>query len=569
MKNVVLVLLLALPAASGGAWWRIQSSPFEVYTDAGENAGRQVLVRLLEMRRIFRKQWPESPQPIRVLLFASAVDYAALKPAAPARAFFQSGAERDYIIAQAGDSTTLRAAGHEYVHAVIHHTSVRLPRWLEEGLADFFSTAEIRKNSGHIGEPVQEHLGILQNFPWLDAEQLAAVTASSPEYRDAERAGVFYAESWALVHMLMLEAGWRGGMSGFLSRMADGEEVEAAFEAAFPKSMNGAVGDLAAYVRRRRFASEDLELDAAPVAAALPKAERLAGPEGQVTSAEVALLSGRPELAEGLYQSLARDYPDSPASSTGLATLALQRSDYETARRHLARAIELGARDASTYVEYAMLVRDTKGSRADVRKYLEQAIAANPRHPEAQFLLGLMDAADKHSDAAIQHYKIAVDVLPRQSSFWHALAMAYLEAGQRPAARNAARNALDSAALPHEREAAEAAVALTETEPAKQPGPRRAGSGVNVVIPESWKGRKPDHRLTGKLVLVECRPEGVRFHVEGESAKVVLTATHPNDIELRNFPSASREFPCGPQKNLPVIAEYSNDNDLIALEFIR
>ena len=566
MKRFLLALALALPAAAGGPWWRVRSSQFEVYTDAGETAGRHVLDRLLEMRRIFRKEWPDSAQPIRVLLFASEADYSALKPADPARAFFQSGSERDYIVARAGTADTARAASHEYVHAVLHHTSVTLPRWLEEGLADFFSTAEIRKNAGHIGEPVREHVVVLERAKWLDAPALAAVTVASPEYKDARRAGVFYAESWALVHMLMLEPGWRGGLAGFLARLADGEEPDEAFEAAFAKTMAEAVRDATGYVRRGRLPTEELALDAEP-AAAPATSEQLPDQEGRLVPAEVALLAGRPDYAEQLYQSLARDFPNSPASATGLATLALQRSDYDTARRQLARAIELGARDAPTYLEYAMLIRDTNGSRAEVRKYLEQAVAANPRHPEAQFLLGLMDASDKDFDAAIRHYRAAVDVLPRQSSFWHALAMAYVEIGQRPAAREAARHALETAALPHEREMAEAALSLAAA-PLANPA-ARAGGGVNVVVPESWKGRKPDHRMQGKLVEVECRPDGVRFHIEGDSEKVVLTASQPNDIELRNFPAANKEFRCGAQKDLRVVAEYSSDNDLISLELLR
>ena len=38
---------------------------------------------------------------------------------------------------------------------------------------------------------------------WLTLEQLLTVTHDSPLYNEGERRSLFYAQSWALVHMLM------------------------------------------------------------------------------------------------------------------------------------------------------------------------------------------------------------------------------------------------------------------------------------------------------------------------------------------------------------------------------
>jgi tetratricopeptide (TPR) repeat protein len=555
-----ILMMLATATLAHGSWWRVAGGGFEVYTDASESAGVKVLERLREMQRIFQQQWPESRQPIRVLALRSEADYDAIKPGATARAFFQSGGERDYIVLLAGDPDTLRAACHEYVHAVVHHTTVALPRWLEEGLADFYSTAAVRRDQAHIGEPIAEHLSVLARLPWIDAGRLAAAGKESAEYNRPDRAGLFYAQSWALVHMLMLRPPWRDRMPQFLEKMVGGEPQETAFRGAFGKTMTEAVDELAGYLGQRKLQAGVLPLPAATTEAA--HAERLSGPEGGLIAGEVALLGGLQSRAAEIYEKLAREFPDSPVAATGLATLRLQKDDYEGAKAMLTRALELGARDASTYLEYAMLLRDTGAPREQVRLYLERSVDANPQLAEAQFLLGLLDAAEKRLPEAIARYEAATRAAPRQSSFWHALAMTYWEAGKHGEARQAAQRAVDSAARPHEREAAQAALNLTSRDSRaaiiKKPA---------VVTPERWKPRQADHRLSGKLVLVECGEDGPRLHIEGTSEKVVLTAKRPTEIELRNAPSASLEFSCGPQ-NKSVIAGYTEDHDLVTLEFV-
>jgi Flp pilus assembly protein TadD len=561
--KTALLLFLAVPL-SGGNWLRIQSVPSEVFTDGPESEARQVAARLQEMRRILGKQWAESPLPVRVLVLSSSADYAALSPSETARAFFQSGPERDYIITHSGQSDTLRAVSHEYVHVVLHHASVSLPLWVEEGLADFFSTATVKKGIAELGAPIDGHVSVLQRAAWLDAPTLEAVNRKSPEYNDRRGVTVFYAESWALVHMLMSDPAGSGGVPSFLNRLAQGEDQDTAFEASFQRSLKDALMALHSYVEQGRFAPLEMELSGPAVG--IPGAESVSGPEGRLVAAEVATLGGRPEVAERMYKQIAAAYPASPAAASGLAALAMQSSDYQAARTHLARAIELGAHDASTYFEYAMLTRDTGGSHDVVAAYLKKAAAANPHHPETQFLLGQIAASEGRWDEAIGHYRKATEVLPRQSSFWHALAMACLTSGKRDDAREAARKALDSAVLPHEREMAEAVLKLVSSQPAA-PAARTGGA---VIVPESWKARHPDHRLSGRLTEVECRPEGALFHIAGtDGTTVILTAKRPNEIELRNSPAVNQGFSCGPQKNVNVTVEYSADNDLITLEFIR
>ena len=52
-------------------------------------------------------------------------------------------------------------------------------------------------------------LHVLRSEPWIPLATLLAVDHSSPYYNEKSHAGMFYAESWALVHMLNLDPAYR------------------------------------------------------------------------------------------------------------------------------------------------------------------------------------------------------------------------------------------------------------------------------------------------------------------------------------------------------------------------
>src|SRR5437899_12499362 len=90
-----------------------------------------------------------------------------------------------------------------------------MPVWFEEGTAEFYSTLNFERDRLRVGDSIESHLALLRKEPWLTADQLASVTQSSPLYNEAARIGVFYAQSWALVHMLNLGLAYCYGMPKF------------------------------------------------------------------------------------------------------------------------------------------------------------------------------------------------------------------------------------------------------------------------------------------------------------------------------------------------------------------
>jgi tetratricopeptide (TPR) repeat protein len=557
-RFAILIGLLSPPAAA--EWTRVSSPQIEVLTDSGERTGRQVLARFDQIRRIFRQaNAPGSPLALRVFVFASEKDFRSYREGAATEGFYQSAPERDYIGLHAGSGVG-RAVVHEYVHLVLSHSSSPLPKWFEEGTAEFYSTIEIERDRMSVGQPIESHLTALESGRWLTARDLAGVTHASPLYDERRLAGMFYAQSWALVHMLNLSPAYRSGMPEFALLLSAGRAPQQAFAQSFGKPIEGALADLAGYMRTMR----PTTVAAPPEEAAPPPGiQRLTPLEATLARADLALQVRRSTLARTLFEQAARERPDSAAAAAGLGSLALSEGRKEDARRSLERAIALGDRDAGTWFELAMLERETGAPGARVDALLRRTITLNPNFAEAHFLLGARATDDGDYATAIGHLHEALRVLPRQSYFWHALGYAQAKLGMHQEAAESARRALASAATEeHER------MAETLLRQVGDPAPAPIEGRPAVSTPASWQRPKGDSRVEGVLTQVDCLASSAQLHIAAGTI-IVLKVQNPGEVELVNAPEASYQFSCGPQE-LRVAVEYlTGSNEVTRIEFLR
>ncbi len=557
MKPMLFGVLALMPLAAEPAWLRITSPHFEVLTDAGEKTGREVIRRFEEIHGVFRNAGGYRKPlilPVRVFVFATDAGFRPYRPAATTSGFYQSGPERDYIAMRYSGPKTYRVVFHEYVHLVLNHTSVALPQWLEEGTAEFYSTLESLGGRIRIGTPILEHLATLHKESWLSGKELAGVSKDSPYYNERGKVSIFYAQSWALVHMLNLAAGYREGMPRFASFLGDAVPPEQAFEQAFHKTLDGALEDLRRYLQRDL---PSVEVDpATPVEELQIKTQPLKRAEASLAGAELLLLMGRIDEAQKLYQPVARANPDLPAAMAGLAGLAMRQNKWEEARKYFERAMALGSSDAGTYFQYAMLLRDLKAPREQVNQYLEKAVELNPNFAEAHFLLALRASEAGSWSEAVEHLRQATAILPRQSYFWHALGYAYYKLGQLTPAERASRLALETATTTEQAGMARNLAELIHSKP-----PDLGPSRPPVHTPESWRNRSGDSRVEGLLTHVDCLAQGARLEVVAGSRKLLLLVKNPNEVVLKNAPSASFQFACGVQKPVRVAVEYIARDD--------
>jgi len=546
-------LVAALPAAPPGpAWLELRSPHFRLITDAGERAGRELLLALEQIRSAFRSlagPRHDSPIPVRVYLFASGELYRRYQPSAAVKGFYQGGADANHIVLLAAGAETRRIAFHEYAHLVLNHSSARLPLWLEEGIAEFYSTLEFRSGKLIVGRPVASHVAALRALPWLDAAALSAVRRGSAALDEATWAGIFYAQSWALVHMLNFSERYQTGLARLAALLADGEPAGQAFQKAFGASLEDVLDDLRTYVQLDRWPTAEFPFDATEAApiVALP----LAAADLDSTLLALELELGLWDASERTLRRLARSRSGGAHVETARAKLAMSRGDFAAARRHFEAAIAAGARESSPYFEYAMLLRDTGEDPARAVQLLERALELNPNHAEARFLLGQYAFVHGRLEEAVAHFERAAEILPRQSSFWHALALACHKALRPEQALRAARRALEAAATEQETEMARAALDLVRRLP-EEPAVFRP----EVVTPKGWFPPQGNRRAEGLLEEIVCQGRQALLRVRSGDEVILLRVDHPDKVTLRNSTAPSFEFSCGPQPGRLVVVEY-------------
>ena len=109
---------------------------------------------------------------------------------------------------------------------------------MTEGFAECYSTFELggKANEFSIGKAPEMHVMMLNAATdFMPLKRLITIQQNSPEYNEKTKQGLFYAESWAFVHYLILGAEGKRRMQfvQFLTAVARGEPFEDSFAEAF------------------------------------------------------------------------------------------------------------------------------------------------------------------------------------------------------------------------------------------------------------------------------------------------------------------------------------------------
>jgi hypothetical protein len=237
-------------------WLRTQTENFEIYSTASEKSIRDTLAQFEEVRDFFQRLLGHSDDrrtPIRVVAFSSAKEYEPYRPSEFAIAYFGEGPERETIVMSRLGEEEFHFAAHEYVHALVRRASLRPPQWLNEGLAEFYSTLRPLGSKVIIGEVIPGRRNALLHEKWVPLSTILSVDHSSPYYNEKKKAGSFYNESWALCHMLITTPEYRPGMVAVMKALDQGKTSEEALANAYGKPVNTIDSDLQRYLRGNRF----------------------------------------------------------------------------------------------------------------------------------------------------------------------------------------------------------------------------------------------------------------------------------------------------------------------------
>jgi TonB family protein len=210
------ILALSLCQARRDAWVEVRSPNFIVVSNAGEKAARRSALQFEEIRAVFRQSLMiAGTHPTPVVTVLAVADEASMRKLLPEYWVkdhaHPSGLYADYVNLffaavelDAHGASPFQTFYHEYFHTITVPYFPDLPVWLSEGLAEFYGHTEIDEKHVWMGQSDPELLAQLRDRTLIPLNVLFAVDTSSPYYNEADKTSLFYAESWALTHYLML-----------------------------------------------------------------------------------------------------------------------------------------------------------------------------------------------------------------------------------------------------------------------------------------------------------------------------------------------------------------------------
>lgn len=415
-----------LAMAGMETWREVRSPHFIAYTDARESEAREALREFEAIREAFKAIFPgirvDPPKPLVVFIHQDEASMKQLLPGEfegpkPKRSagYYLSRGDRSYALlrldARSRDGQPYHVLYHEFTHGILNHNFPAIPLWLNEGFAEFYGGTRIQPGGVHLGRISESSLDTLRRSKLLPLEALLKVGPQSPEYREGDRTGVFYAEAWALVHYLVMDEGARKAdlLKRYLTALEQDPDPLAAARLGWG-DLGALQSALFAYIRQSRFLHLKL-----PMTVRLAErdftARMLPASEALVVRAEFLRDKGSPEASRDLLRQAVALDPKFPPARVATAVDQYQSGDRESARASLEVAEHLGSQDYRTPLLLAQLALEqdasSPGTRQEIRTRLEAARRLGPGVPEVHLVLCRFLASEASRDPAAREEALA------------------------------------------------------------------------------------------------------------------------------------------------------------------
>lgn len=452
---LAIVFFLALPSANTpvsakDSWTSVRSKNFLLLGNAGEKDIQKVAVKLEQFREVFLRLFKNlkinSVVPTTVIVFKNDLSYRPFKPYPNTAGYFQPGPDVNYITLELSsdenpEQDPFTIIFHEYTHLLVRNTTGNVPTWFNEGLAEYYSTFSISDDQKvMMGRPIASHVYLLRDRRMLPLRKLFEVDQKSPYYNERDKQSIFYAESWALIHYLIL--GKDGERMSQLTRFVDllsaGTAMEPAFQQAFGMTFESMEQELHTYIQRDHYPvfsgsfHDKVNYDNAMQSAPLSEAET------QAYLGDLLLKSHRDDCELYLQKALALD-PGLAMANASLGLLRERQGKHVEARKSLERAVAAGPQNylVHYYYAYALSQEGFKDSDAVMgmapetatimRRELKRAIELRPDFLGSYSLLAFVNlVTETDLEQTSEMVKQALAGSPHNSDLMLMLAQLYL-----------------------------------------------------------------------------------------------------------------------------------------------
>jgi tetratricopeptide (TPR) repeat protein len=319
--------------------------------------------------------------------------------------YFAGGADAQYLALAmepgADPSLSFQIVLHEYTHYFLHRNFTALPAWLNEGLAEFYGSlaGTPRDSRRYLGRPLAHRMAVLRERPLLPLRQIVTNEGAGKYMRDEHLVGMFYAQSWALVHYLTLgHEGRRVGQLGAYIKALQTPGTRAdPFTSAFgdPEQL---ADELQSYVKRYQWPVLELLGASRPAVADATRARQLLESEAERFQADLLVRMGALDEADELLTRAVKQFPDDARLRASRGRLRLAQDRPAEAADLLSEAVASLPDDFSARYHLALALWDANRWDDSLREY-EAAARINDQSADAW--LGVSSAAAATGRAAL------------------------------------------------------------------------------------------------------------------------------------------------------------------------
>lgn len=365
-----------LRGQSPGSWTKITAPRFDLYSNASPARTGEIARHLAMLEEAYAGRNPaqvdRNPGRVQVLFFADPASYLPYQIASQAPAFFQYGRGRSILVAHDLGPLTFEILSHEYFHLYAHRQNIHLPEWLEEGLAEYYSTLRIENSRAVVGLP-QGRLQGGEREVW-SVRELFGVTEADTARMSPSAKERFYRRSWLLTHFLQAVDPWREGFGRLLER-AQREGSEEALRAVYGDAIARLDEAMRAYVPQPGVSTvwQTERPAVSPSAAGFAPAE-VAAWEVPLLQADVLAILGRQDAAAAAYERIARQFPEIPEIYEAQGQLALERYDLKAAQALFEEAVKRSSSSAEVYHRLATLRCGMQSEEAACLDWIDRAL---------------------------------------------------------------------------------------------------------------------------------------------------------------------------------------------------
>jgi Flp pilus assembly protein TadD len=404
-------------------WWKAEHQDFTVFCNIGPMATEKYAKRLNDIAAGIATVVPRSDlrdgKPLHLFVVRDDEDfkYLGAQTSANASGYYRPESFAHLLVVNASAADAHHVLNHEFVHAYFVPRLPEEPRWLHEGLAEYYSVIEVRSGQARLGKSIPHHIEALERLPPMDYLYMTHLSTKQFFEMGPKRRAVFYAQAWALTHYL-----FEGGrshpqsMGEFLQGLASGQTLTASFASAYRMSRQDIDREFRRYVDRAYYADRRVDLPGEYAADWKPRAEEMSRDEVLLRISELGLASraAREQTLPLLRELITLD-ADTHEGARLLGVCLVRSDSTAEAIEWFEKAIELHPNDGLLHGLLGLwLLRRRPGADAVERgcAHLRTAAMRIPGNVEVQVSLAKALRVIGEMDSAFVAYEAALSVHP-------------------------------------------------------------------------------------------------------------------------------------------------------------